>query len=192
MSLCAFDFGGCGRSDGCTVSLGWWERDDVATVLAKLHRDPAVHLPPLLPAAPAWRVQHASRSAGGATSAMGAVNGGSDGAAIRGGGQGGHRCGNGTRQPICGAHPAVLRACPIAQWPPGSRVPCPDGAEYDRAPAQTGRRCAPLTMPATTRLYVHVLTLANVASDRFPSPRYPAVCCGGALYHSSAGWSCRI
>lgn len=32
-SLLAIDFAGSGRSDGRWVTLGWWEKDDLATVL---------------------------------------------------------------------------------------------------------------------------------------------------------------
>jgi len=35
-SVCTFDFAGSGHSDGEYISLGWWERDDLKTVLAYL------------------------------------------------------------------------------------------------------------------------------------------------------------
>ena len=33
--------GGCGLSDGDYISLGWWERDDVASVVRHLRADAA-------------------------------------------------------------------------------------------------------------------------------------------------------
>ncbi|CDJ33666.1 uncharacterized protein EMH_0084510 [Eimeria mitis] len=33
ITVFAFDFSGSGRSDGPYISLGWWERDDLDTVI---------------------------------------------------------------------------------------------------------------------------------------------------------------
>ena len=32
MTLFSFDFGGCGKSEGEHISLGWWEREDLGAV----------------------------------------------------------------------------------------------------------------------------------------------------------------
>lgn len=42
ISLFAFDFSGSGQSDGEYISLGWWEREDVAAVVAHLRENPSV------------------------------------------------------------------------------------------------------------------------------------------------------
>jgi len=34
-----FDFAGCGLSEGEFISLGWWERDDVALVVEHLRKE---------------------------------------------------------------------------------------------------------------------------------------------------------
>jgi alpha/beta superfamily hydrolase len=36
MTLFALDFGGAGLSNGEHISLGWWEREDLAAVIAHL------------------------------------------------------------------------------------------------------------------------------------------------------------
>mmetsp|Transcript_88016 Transcript_88016/g.244311 ORF Transcript_88016/g.244311 Transcript_88016/m.244311 type:complete len:464 (+) Transcript_88016:210-1601(+) len=40
ISLCCFDSAGCGHSDGEYISLGWHERDDLATILEYLRQSP--------------------------------------------------------------------------------------------------------------------------------------------------------
>merc|ERR1719387_533218 len=40
VALFCFDFAGCGRSDGEYISLGWHERDDLATVIEYLRKSP--------------------------------------------------------------------------------------------------------------------------------------------------------
>lgn len=42
MTLFSFDFSGSGRSDGEFISLGWFERDDVSTVVEYLRKDKRV------------------------------------------------------------------------------------------------------------------------------------------------------
>ena len=42
MSLFAFDFGGAGLSDGEYISLGFWEREDLASVIEHLRKDSTV------------------------------------------------------------------------------------------------------------------------------------------------------
>ena len=39
ITLCTFDFAGCGNSDGEYISLGWHERDDVAIVIDYLRKE---------------------------------------------------------------------------------------------------------------------------------------------------------
>ena len=36
--MCCFDFAGCGKSGGDYISLGWWERDDVAMIVEHLRK----------------------------------------------------------------------------------------------------------------------------------------------------------
>lgn len=36
ISMFCFDFAGCGNSDGEYISLGWWEREDVAMIVEHL------------------------------------------------------------------------------------------------------------------------------------------------------------
>ena len=36
MTLFSFDFGGCGKSEGEHISLGWWEREDLGAVVSHL------------------------------------------------------------------------------------------------------------------------------------------------------------
>ena len=36
LSVFAFDFSGCGMSEGAHVSLGWYEKDDIASIVAFL------------------------------------------------------------------------------------------------------------------------------------------------------------
>jgi pimeloyl-ACP methyl ester carboxylesterase len=36
ISMFCFDFVGCGKSDGEFISLGWWERDDLAIIIEYL------------------------------------------------------------------------------------------------------------------------------------------------------------
>jgi hypothetical protein len=38
ITLLAFDFAGCGRSEGEYISLGWYEREDVESVIEHLRK----------------------------------------------------------------------------------------------------------------------------------------------------------
>ena len=42
MTLFTFDFGGCGMSEGDYISLGWWEREDLALGVRYLRDLPTV------------------------------------------------------------------------------------------------------------------------------------------------------
>jgi len=38
MTVFAFDFSGCGKSEGDYISLGWYEKDDLGTVVKYLRK----------------------------------------------------------------------------------------------------------------------------------------------------------
>ncbi len=39
ISLCSFDFSGCGQSEGDYISLGWFEKEDVSCVIKYLREN---------------------------------------------------------------------------------------------------------------------------------------------------------